>query len=462
MKQLHLEDVLKIIDGKIINGDINGIISHVTINPKKIKGNTLYFHIHGAKVPALNLPYKYIIVTSNPSKFSCSTADITVVSVQNITEAYYRFIDFYRSLFDIPVIGITGTVGKTTVTEMLKSILSSHFRIQGTKLGLNGLSMNLPYLLGIDEKTELGIFELGVTHPGNIRRSCRYFKPKIGLILNIGTYHLLGCRTLERYIKAKGEIIEGLDRDGALIINLDDSNISKLPYKGYPGSIITFGLHNDATFRAENIRWLEDGMEFTVKHQSDSYNLFVPGVGMHNIYNSLAVIATIHSLGLSPQIAIDKIPQVKQPVHHMKVLSGKKGCTIIDDTWNNTPSSMDNALTVLSHLDKPKKIAVLGAMPQLGNLGIKEYHNVASRISKLNLYSLILIGDQAAEIGKKAIELGLDKSKVYFCQSGSEVYETLLPMLDKNTLVLFKFPYHYRLGLQKDFNVFMSRIFSIK
>jgi UDP-N-acetylmuramoyl-tripeptide--D-alanyl-D-alanine ligase len=462
LKLLHLEDVLKIIDGKIINGDINGVISHVAIDSHKMKANTLYFHFPGAVDLPSDLQYRYIFVTSDPSKISRPAANMTMVSVKSVTEAYYRFIDFYRGLFDIPVIGITGTVGKTTVVEMLKDILSDHFRIQGTKLGLNGLAMNLPYLLGIDEKTELGIFELGVTHPGNIRGSCRYFKPKIGIILNIGVYHLMGCRTLERYIKAKGEIIEGLDRAGTLIINLDDSNIGKLPYKRYPGTIVTFGLHNDADFRAENIRWLDKGMNFTVKHQSNSYNIFIPCVGMHNVYNSLAVMAAIYSLGLCPQIAIDKMARLKQPVHHMNMLPGKKGCTIIDDTWNNNPSSMDNALSVLSHLDKSKKIAVLGAMPQLGNSGVREYHNIAGKIPKLKLYSLILIGDQAAEIGKKAIELGFDKSKVFFCQSGSELYETLLPMLDKNTLVLLKFPYHYRLRLQKDFNVFMNRIFFIK
>jgi UDP-N-acetylmuramoyl-tripeptide--D-alanyl-D-alanine ligase len=460
LKQLALKDMLKILDGKIINGNNEGIVNRVAINPSKLKENTLYFHFPETKAVTADFKFEYIIVTSTPSKLPSFAQNVTIVLVRNIAESFNKFIDFYRDLFYIPVIGITGTVGKTTVTEMLKSILSDHYKIQATKLGLNGLEMNLPYLLGINETTELGIFEMGVTHPGNIRKSCKYFKPQIGLILNIGAYHLLGCKTLENYIKAKGEIIEGLDKNGTLIINQDDSNINKLPYREYPGSIVSFGINQDAAFRAENIRWLDNGMKFTVKHVSDCYNVFVPSLGMHNIYNSLAVIATIHSLGLSPQIAVDKIASFKQPPHHMKTLSGKNGCTIIDDSWNNNPVSMNNALTVLSHMNKLKKIAVLGNMPQLGNLAIKECHKVASRISDLNLYSLILIGEQASEIGKKAIDLGFHKGRVFFCQSGSELYETLLPMLDKNTLVLFKFPYHYRLRLEKDFCTFMTRILS--
>ena len=221
MKNLKLKKIVKQIGGQIVQGSGETNIKNVSYHPSFADENTMYFDMpHPYSLQPLG-PLKKrpnVIISSSPSRFSkLVNKRTTMVKVKNPVKAYWRFVNYYRSLFDIPVIGITGTCGKTTTTEMLKAILSTRYRVQGTEDGKNNLNNNLPYLLGINEKTEAAVFEMGVTHPGCITDSCRHFRPQVGVILNIGVYHLLGCKTFDEYLKAKAEIIDGIQPGGTLI-----------------------------------------------------------------------------------------------------------------------------------------------------------------------------------------------------------------------------------------------------
>ncbi len=147
--------------------------------------------------------------------------------MKSIGQAYWTFIDYYRNLFQIPVVALTGTCGKTTTKEMIKHIASREWNVQASVSSKNEPRQSLPYLTGIDKSTEAAIFELGLGNTGNIKHQCMIYQPTIGIITNIGVHHLDGCGNLEGYIKAKAEILEGISEGGTLIINADDENTKK-------------------------------------------------------------------------------------------------------------------------------------------------------------------------------------------------------------------------------------------
>lgn len=461
MKSLYVADILSPIDGRILRGSKRSIIKHVVTSPKGIRDNTMYFNLdRGTLNPSLYSKNKSIVIITDRPYVRKQGEKSTVVKVKSIERAYWDFIRYYRSLFDIPVIGITGTCGKTTTTEMVKKILSEKLNVQSTIDGKNGLRMNLSYLLGIDEKTEAAVFEMGVLEPGFIKYSCEFFQPQIGVLLNIGVYHLRTCKTFENYFKAKTEILEGLKNKGTLIINGDDENIKKIDFSRFKGNIIKIGLSHDSHYRADNIHYTNEGTAFTLSYRDEVYPAFIKGYGKHNVYNALAAIAASHTANMPIKTAIKALATFKQVRQHLEFRKGINNITIIDDTWNCTPPSIKAALEVLGDIGmERKKVAVIGYMPQLGESGKGEYNKIGEHVVKTGVNILITIGDETKDIGTRALELGMSKNQVYSCHTGDQLYNLLQPHLNSDSIVLFKFPYKYRLRKLPSFRRFKNLIF---
>lgn len=459
MEPLKLSKILRFIGGSVVKGTANVIIKKVVTRADRVKDNTLYFYF-GNKKANWN---KYrsdpsnVIVTETPARILTHTGNSTVVKVNDIEQAYWGFVQFYRGLFQIPVIGVTGTCGKTTTTEMIKTILAKKWKTRSTFDGNNIWYLSLPYLLGIDSQTEAAVFEMGVGKPGDLKYILKHYRPQIGVLLNIGTYHLLGCKTLDNYIKAKGELLEGLGNKGTVILNSDDRNISKLDLTKFKGDILYFGIKEPAHYKARDIRYTGEGMQFTLIHQNTAQPVYVPGYGRHNVYNALAAIAAACCTGITPEAAIAALASFHPVRQHMQIQPGVNGCKIIDDTWNCTPLSMESAINVLSDMGSVKtRVAVFGYMPQLGAAGNKEYHRIGEMAAAAGIDYLLTIGEAAAQIGQKAIETGFDRSKVFFCNSAAELHSALLPLTGQGAVILFKFPYKYRLSKDPSYREFMN------
>ncbi len=257
MKTLRLSDILEVINGQMIQGNAEFEIRKVAKLIKNISEYSVYFHISKKNISPDSLLGKtnYTIVTDNKDILTMVDQSASVILVANSKESYNQFIEYYRNLFSIPVIGVTGTCGKTTTKDMIKHILKQSLKVHSTLLSQNGLHLNLHYLMGINEQTEVAVFEMGVAYPGNIKTSGKYFKPTIGIITNIGEAHLEGCKTLEKYILAKGELLEVLSEEGTLFFNADDINIKKLPIGLFKGCLLSFGQDQSADFRAANIHY---------------------------------------------------------------------------------------------------------------------------------------------------------------------------------------------------------------
>lgn len=447
MKSLPLKQILPVIQGRIVIGEASNLsINRVVKKPNEVSNNTLLFHFKKWPID-VNL-HKFnssiIIVTDTPNEVAKHfNKNITIVKVPNINKAYWDFVQYYRGLFKIPVIGVTGTVGKTTVTEMLKTILSVKYKVQSTYDGRNVLMLNLKYLLGIEDNTEVAVFEMGVANPGNMLNHCKHFQPQIGVLLNIDKYHLRGCKTFDNYIREKATLPLCLSPGGTLIINSDDSNIKKINLAGFNGSIIYFGTNNNAHFQALNISYTETGMSFILKHQNAKYGVKVQGFGEHMVYNALAAIAASHAVNIDINKAIELLATFKPVRSHLQFRKGIKGCNLIDDTWNCNPPSMKSSLRVLKAMANSRKtVAVLGPMPNLGVAGFSEYSRIGELVVETGVTTLITIGNEAKRIADRALKLGFNKENLYTLPSAKNLYSTVLPFLRQDTLVLLKFINH--------------------
>ena len=446
MKRLYWEDIKARIDGAtVVQGDGNPLIDHVVTKRHKIDRHTLLFDLYRKSEidrARFRQAESAVVVTNRPDEFRFAGDSLIVAEVADVDKAYWQFIDYYRNLFPIPIIGVTGTCGKTTTKEMIKHLLESRYRVQATYKSFNGGHRNHRYLLGIDDRTGAAVIEMGVDRPGDLKFYIKYFRPGIRILLNIDVYHLVGCKTPERYFKAKTEILHDLDpvRD-TLIVNADDENIRKIDMSRFQNILVSFGLTDGCHFRATDVAYGQGGMRFTLRHRNERHPVFVPGYGTHNVYNALAAIAAAWSTGIDIAEACGRMASFRPVAEHLEFRSGIGGCTVIDDTWNVAPLSMAAALDVLRNVAASKtKIAVLGYMPQLGDGedARREYAKIGEKAVEVGVDVLIVVGDEAKEIGRKALELGMDPNDVFFCRTGTEVYAILQTFANRDAVVLLK------------------------
>lgn len=442
MKSFSAEEISKIINGKIIQGSTNTIVESSAYYIEKMEAsNSLLFLRMARKVNwervAQCVPC--VVVTDKELEPIKLINDCTVIKVDNIEVAFWTFVYYYRKLFNIPVIAVTGTCGKSTTKDMIKHILKYKFNITGTKLSANSRAQNLNYILKIDDNTGAAVFETPVGNPGDITTACKYFKPTIGIITNIGIHHIEGCKTLDNYIKAKGEMLGCIGDNGTLIINADDENTKKLPLHTFKGNLVTFGIKNPCDFQASDVQFVENGMNFTLTFSNIIYKIFVPGYGEHQVYNALAALSAVHQLGVKLEEAIVILKDFKNLPHHIEVNNGINGSIIIDDTWNINPNSLKAAIQVLNGISKGRKrIALITDIQLLGSLEL-EVHIEAGYMIMENggLEILVTVGPLTLEMANEAIKSGFNGEYYpFFNEEG--IYELLQNKLDSNAILLVK------------------------
>jgi UDP-N-acetylmuramoyl-tripeptide--D-alanyl-D-alanine ligase len=440
LKPIKLSTICK--ELKITQPYVDVVFKHIDNHIKYINHDTLVFHMNRGTELNINKFEKLencFIITDQPLINKYNHIKQRFLFVQDVEQAYRQIITYYRYLFDIPVVAITGTCGKTTTKEMIKQILEKKFNVVSTILNRNSLVCNNDYLFSIDDYTDYGVFETAVAAPGYLLAGCDYFKPTIGVITNIGIDHLSECKTLDNYIRAKGEMLAGLQYKGTLIINNDDENINQIDLSPYKGKIITFGIKDKADFYADEIEFNDSGMNFTLHHGGKRYSAYVPGLGNHSIYNALAAVAVLSELKFDLSEILEHLSHVKLIRSHLEVHKAYNGSTIIDDTWSSNPTSMKAALEVLGEKGKAKiKVAVLGKILYLGDYADAQYKEIGKMIHDYNIDYLITTDSSSKLIADYAIDYGLSSKNHIHCNDNHELKETLEKLLNKATMALFK------------------------
>jgi UDP-N-acetylmuramoyl-tripeptide--D-alanyl-D-alanine ligase len=441
MKPITTRTVKEVVKGTLVNGSETQLILNVRTNIEYVDEVNALIFLWEDEEPDLKLIKMYSPCTIVTSKFFeeyKSIGNCAVILVEDAGEAYWSFVRYYRNSFNIPVIAITGTSGKSTIKEMIKQILRSYLRIAGTVGNLNGSGRSLKYLLSIDETTEAAVFETAVGALGELAFACKHFMPTIGIITNIGTYHLDGCGTVENYIKAKAEMVSGLGDKGILILNSDDERIKKIDLKNFNGRIVYFGIKNKAHFQASDIKYGNNRMRFIMNFQNVKYPVSVQGYGEYQVYNVLAAMAAIHELGIGLAEAAKLLASYINLPQHLEILKGIKGATLVDDTWNYNLTGLSAAFKALENIAPGKKrVVMLGGLGKMGEHSEEIITGVGNLIADFGIDNLIITGDTAEAVANAVKERG-GKTKINISKDGSGVYRLLKELLNENTVVLIK------------------------
>ncbi|MBY0121278.1 Mur ligase family protein [Bacillus sp. S/N-304-OC-R1] len=445
MQPLLVKDIRTLLQGILISGSENWKVRDaIYYNRHDLKNrHSLMFvsrddHINWNQINKMG---PSLVISDKPeTELKMALPQTTVIRVESLVQSYWKFIEYYRGLFQIPVVTITGTCGKTTTKDMIKHILSQDKNVQASESSKNEPRRSFPYLMGIDEKTDAAVFEHGLGNSGNIKHQCLIYQPTIGIITNIGVHHLDGCNNLEGYIRAKAEIVEGIKKGGTLILNAEDINTKKISLRSFKGKVIYFGVGGNADFRASLIKFADNGMKFLLHHSNKTYDVFVPGYGEHQVYNALAALAAVSAMGFDMTKAITRLATYQNMTRHLEFFKGIGGSTIIDDTWTNNPTSIEAALKVIDAVKADKNvILVLGDINRLGNYEKKYHQEIGSMIAKKNIHTLITIGKKAEEIARQATKDG-SRANIHTFANVEGINKILQPILNDRAILLIKGP----------------------
>ncbi|MFK9092608.1 Mur ligase family protein [Bacillus salipaludis] len=442
MKTLLLENILTAMN---IQPNIKqkGIrIQTVTYHRSEIRSHTLYFRWNNTEVPVKSIKnYKNVfIVTDTPFSQMERLNPEQIIMVKDLKDTFFKFTSYYRHLFNIPVVAITGTCGKSTTKEMLKHILEESHNVQATISSKNADYYNLPYLMGIDKDTDVAVFETAVSKKGDMMESCKYFYPTIGILTMIDVDHTDKIRSFDDYLAEKAKIMQGMNNEGTLILNTDDPYLSSIDTSKFKGEIITFGKNKDAIFRIKKYQYNSSGMTFWIGYRQNEYKGYIPGLGEHNVYNAAASLAASAILGVDLHYALKRLSTYHHMGSHFQIMKGRNQVTLVDDTWKSNPASLRKGLETLSNIAFPsqRKIAVLGRMASLGKYADEEYEKAGHLLGNLGIDVLITKGFIAKDFAKPAIEAGVNEDSVYHFSDADEMKRFFDSFLLPNDIVYFK------------------------
>lgn len=340
------------------------------------------------------------------------------IRVESTLEAMKKLAAFYRQGLQIRMVGITGSVGKTSTKEMVASVLEQKYRVLKTTKNYNN-EIGVPLtIFQIREEHEAAVLEMGISDFGEMHRLAEMTGPDICVITNIGLCHLENLGTRDGILAAKTESFEHLQPEGIAILNGDDDKLcTKKTVNGRPALFYGIGAEakqsEDGVLMAEKSVYATDvenlgleGMRATIHTPKGAFAAYIPLAGEHNVYNALAGTAVGLTLGLTPEEIAEGIGAVK-PVEGRNNLMEKDGVTIIDDCYNANPISMRASIAVLAHT-QGRKIAVLGDMGELGREERSLHRGVGDAVAKSGIDVLFAAGKLAREYADAARESGCE------------------------------------------------------
>ncbi len=443
MNEIYVKDILKICKGTLICGDENIICENFSKDTREIESGDVYIGIKGENFDGNNF-YKEAF-EKGASVCVIEKEEIekvegkTIIKVENTIDALQKLATYKRSLYNnIPVIAITGSVGKTSTKDMIANVVNQKYKVLKTQGNLNN-HIGLPLtILKLKDHNAI-VVEMGMNHFGEIRILTNIVKPNICVITNIGTSHIGNLGSRENILKAKLEILEGMEEKGTIIINNDNDLLNKW-VKENEGkySSITFGIDEKSNIQAKNIELDETKSNFIIERDNKEYKIEVPVQGKHFVYNSLAAIAVGTKLNISINEIQKGIKEFSLTKNRMEIKTNKQGIIIINDSYNASFDSMKASLEVLSNFNGNKKIAVLGDMFELGSYAENLHRKVGKEVADKNIDILITVGNLSKNIAKEAIENKMNKENVYIFNTKEEAICCIEKIAKKEDVVLVK------------------------
>lgn len=361
-------------------------------------------------------------------------ADVPQLVVTDTGKALLQLAGWYRRRFQLSVVGLTGSVGKTTTKEFIALVLGAKYNTLKTQGNLNN-EIGVPQMLfRLEDSHTAAVIEMGMNHFGEISRLTRAVAPTVGLITNIGVSHIENLGSRAGILQAKLEILEGMAPDAPLIVNMDNDMLRTVKLGDRP--LLTFAIDDQsADFTATDIAEQGSTTTFTVHHTTFTQPVTIPTVGIHNVYNALAAMAVGYVTGVDPVAAASALANYV-PAGMRQNLVQVGGVQVIEDCYNASPDSMRAALQTLGKLPVHRRYAVLGAMLELGDYAKEAHTQVGKMAAENGIDGVLAYGADAAYIVEAAKQAGLENARLF--DTKEALAQSLAQQVQPGDGVLFK------------------------
>ena len=439
MKAIKLSEIVKAVDGTLLSGDGETIIKEIVTDSRKVAADSLFVPLVGENFDGHDFIEKAIaggaVASFTQKRPETDDKGAAFVYVENTLLAMQKLAAYYRESFPISVVGLTGSVGKTTTKEMTAAVLSKKLKTLKTEGNFNN-EIGLPLtVFRLDETHEAAVLEMGMSGFGEIDRLSAIARPNVAMITNIGMSHIELLGSQENIYKAKSEIFNNIKDGAAVIINGDDPILAKhkdeINHKVY-----TVGKNPGCDALALDIKSDAKGVSFKFSGLGRSFDVVLNIPGEHNVYNALFAITAGIVYGVTDEQIKTALFDFRPTNMRMDAIE-HNGYTIINDCYNAAPDSMNAALKVLSACSG-KKIAVLGDIACLGTYSYEAHRGVGASVAANKIDVLFTVGDQAKFIAEGAFESGMDSSKIRSAETVEELNSMLAGEIEKGCYVLIK------------------------
>ena len=438
-------EVATAVNGRLMGNRPDGqpLVS-VVVDSRQVTPGSLFVALRGQKhdghefvLDAFVKGARAALVERVPADASgqTDTGRLPMIVVDNTLAALLQLAGYWRQKLGLKVVGVTGSVGKTTTKEVVAGVLEQRFCVLKSEGNLN-TEIGMPLtLLKATPRHEVLVVEMGMYALGEIRALARLARPDVGIVTNVGPTHLERLGSIERITDAKAELVEELAENGLAVLNFDDERVRGMSSRTRAG-VIYYGLDPRSDFWADNVqgRGLH-GIEFDLHHQKARIHARMLLLGLHSVHAALATAAAGFGLGMSLDEVAAGLHEVS-PSLRLIVAAGVNGSTIIDDSYNASPASTLAALNLLADLEG-RKVAVLGDMLELGSY-TDEGHRMVGRRAVDVATILVAVGPLGAIMGQEALASGKDPGAVFFADTTQMAVQQLKDFLQPGDCVLVK------------------------
>ena len=430
---MKIYEILEATKGKLLFGNISDDVRGFTHDSREVNQGDLYVPLIGERVDG----HKFIDSAFEKGASSIITMqevnypDKNVILVEDTLKALADMAIYVRTHHNVKVVGITGSVGKTSTRDMVASVVSKQYKTLKTEGNFNSnVGLPLTILRYLDE--EVMVLEMGMNHLKEMEELSLIAKPDIAAITNVGTAHIGELGSREKILEAKMEIIAGMEMNSTLILNRDNDMLQSVTLDDI--NIIGIGIDQPCSLQAKNVELFENDSCFDLEYQGKSYHVEVPVQGKHFVLNALIAIAIGLELDIDIELCIEGVKDFTLTKNRMDVIELKNHITLIDGTYNASEDSMKSSIDVLANYSR-RKIAVLADMLELGSYSKELHESVGSYVKDKQIDIFLAVGKEANYMASAAEN---KDTTVIRCEDNQEVISYLLDHLQPNDVILLK------------------------
>ena len=437
---MRIKEIVRITRGKLLSGDPAREIdpSKISTDSRTIAKGDLFIALKGTNFDGNDFVGEVLKKGAIGAILSGNGLRVTgngkiIIQASDTTKALQDIAAYHRKQFQIPVICVTGSNGKTTVKDMIWHLLSTKYNVlrnEGTKNNHIGVPQTL---LKLNSKHQMCVLELGTNHKGEIAQLADIARPKIAVITNIGPAHLEFFGSLGGVFEAKKEILQYLDgRKGLVILNGDDEFLSKIDPEKF--KIVRYGFGDPNDLKTETLTPGSKGLVFVVNNKM----VFELGLlGRHNIYNALAAIAVALNFGIDHKTIREAFGDYR-PTDMRLELERIRGIDVLNDSYNSNPISMMRALEVIKYYPAKAKWVVSGDMLELGKESERFHKMIGESIARSNVEGLVTFGEFSRHTLLQAKAGGMRHDRLWHCSTHGEIAELLRKIARPGDVILLK------------------------